>query len=224
MRTYSKDYWVRVSGELACWTPPEYRAERISNLMPSHDAWEGLLRTILGKREIRWAISEARMLFEPKYLPMLLSELKFNGRKNFVEPIRVSEQRTQRTTVFLKNPDYLLHAKMHLTKHAEPDEPVIKYEEMFERRMKNGQQYGQPCFGLRELLADVEMVEASEAAGLLPTDVNSHLGFTYYGTDWEDPEQSQYFVPLDVCKGVARYPSWDEVKKTGLRRSARSAG
>lgn len=76
MRRVSNTFWLRVSGELACWTPPEFRVERMSALLPSHAAWVGLLKTVLGKWEFRWRVSSARVLFEPSYLSITSNELK----------------------------------------------------------------------------------------------------------------------------------------------------
>ncbi len=229
MRTTSKTYWILVSGPLACWTPPEFRVERISALLPSHDAWEGLLKTILGHwrkgttgRQFRWVVEEVRVLNQPEYHTIPANEMKFNNATNFAKPhFGVS---TPRTTVYLRNPAYLLKVRMELTQHAVPGVDTIrKFEEMFERRMSNGQQWGQPCLGLRELMADVEIIEERELHQYPAALVNHHLGVIYYGTDWEDANEPQYFVPLDIKNGLARYPTWDEVRRTGFRRATRKA-
>lgn len=228
MKIESQNYWVRVSGRLACWTPPEFRAERISALLPSHDAWVGLMRTILGHKEFRWVIPEVRLLFKPEYFSVTSNEVKFNGIHSldvYDRPLFVGHhneprggksafkfaQQTPRTTMFLRNPDYLLRVRV-----AGHPEAVLKNEAMFLRRMENGQQWGQPCLGLRELMADVELVQ--DPKELKPQDITQDCGIIFYGTDWESTGSPQYFTHLQVVNGVAHYPSWEDVRQTGYQR------
>lgn len=229
MKTESQSYWVRVSGPLACWTPPEFRAERISALLPSHDAWVGLMRTILGHKEFRWVIPEVRLLFKPEYFSVTCNEIKFDGIHSldvYDRPLVVGHheqprgrksslkfaKQTPRTTMFLRNPDYLVQVKV--TGHPEA---VKKNEEMFLRRMEKGQQWGQPCLGLRELMADVELI--SNPKEFKPEGITQDCGIIFFGTDWETSGSPQYFAHLQIVNGVARYPSMEDVRRHGFQRS-----
>ena len=69
------------------------------------------------------------------------------------------EDRAQRNTVALRDVDYLIQARFRLTERAGPEDNVMKFVEMFNRRVKNGQSYHQPYFGCREFPAQVLGVE-----------------------------------------------------------------
>ncbi len=214
----SKTWWIRAEGPWACFTATFFRSERFSNLVGSHAAWAALLKSVFGKRGYRWVVEEVRLLKRPRRIPITSNELKFNScnpRGFTVEDERTSEH-TQRTTVYLRDVEYLIQAHFELSTEADPDDTIEKGEAMFERRILNGQQFRQAYFGIRECMAFLELADENN---LPPTmeDVNEVMGPAYYDTDWEDPERPEYFVPLAVIRGVARYPSWPEVRKHGFR-------
>ncbi len=206
----SKTLWIRAWGPLACWTPTFFRVERISNLVASHEGWNGFLRSILGKPAIRWTIEEVRLLRVPGRSPITQKERKFD-RAGFVH---AGLDHTLRTTVYLTDVEYLIGAHFTMTSKAGPQDNLPKFVKMWKSRTKQGQWYEQPRFGLRECTAFYEPFE-----GELPpaANVSENLGLSYYGTDWEDPENPPYYIPMAVNQGIIRYPSWDDVRRYGLR-------
>jgi len=203
---------IRASGPFAMWTPPAFRSERHSQIIGSHDAGVGLFRGIMGHLAVNWFVTEVHILAEPRYIIITQNELKFNGPG----PYTHEKQHTQRTNVYLRNVDYLFIGHMELSSNANPPEDTIpKFDKMFAERAKRGRQRRQVYFGIRECMALVELHE-----GPLPKaiDLTQDLGLSYFGTDFTDPRQPQYFAPLQVKRGVVHYPSWEEVKKWGIMK------
>lgn len=221
MKMRSKRWTFRAWGPWACWTPMAFRSERISSLVPSHSAVVGLLRGLLGKWEITWDIHEVRLLAKPRRVAVVGNELKFN-QVDVTKPIIIEKDRTQRTTVFLRDVDIAFDASLRLTPHAGSDDSIQKYEAITERRARTGQLRRQIYFGIRECMANLELVEDPSSLPS-PVDLTEDLGISFFDTDWDDPEKPDYFAHLAINKGVVRYPSWEEVKALGICRASRRA-
>ncbi len=208
---------IRAWGPRACWTPVGLRMERFSAIAPSHAGCRGLLRGVLGKWGMTWNIHEVSILAPVRRSSEVINELRFEG-KSLTRPTYIDDgQRTQRMTVFLRDVDYLIKASIALTKFADADDSLEKFEAMAERRFRIGQQRRHMYFGTKECMANVELVDdVSELPP--PVDVTESLGLSYFDTDWQDPQEPAYFAPLNVVHGVLTYPSWAEVKALNIHR------
>lgn len=204
-------YTVRVSGPLACFALP-FGPERTSSLIPSHDAAESILKSIYGPWEVAWEILDVRFLTRPRKLTMTLNEVHSQAisprsRSN----ISYEDNRTQRTTTFLVNPDYAFRVRPTFSGRGSHPTNLAKIHETFTRRIKNGGQQTQPYLGIRECTAYVELMEEEPQ----PEKFDSDLGLHYYGYDFST--DTPYFYPLQIEAGVVRYPSWAEVRQSGMR-------
>lgn len=215
MRHESQPYLIRAQGAFACWTPVGLRSERSSALVGSHAGWEGLLRGVLGKWSMCWRIHRVALLKTPRRMPVASNEMKFNSVG--VNPVFVENQHTPRTTVFLRDVDYLITASICLSRRAGPDDSIGKFEDMFRRRISRGQQTKSIYFGIRECVAELDLVE-NVADVPPPVDINEDLGISFYATDWSDPKEPNYFYPLSIRHGVVEYPSWEAVRELGIAR------
>src|SRR5262249_52646517 len=119
-----------------------------------------------------------------------------------------------RRNTYLRNYELGITAYIELSPKAEPGVDTLdKYNAMFTQRMRNGQQWRQMYFGIRECMATLELHN-----GPLPPAVplTQHLGISYYGMDFDDAEPPRYFAPLDMVDGVVEYPSWRQVRALGI--------
>ena len=209
-------YNVRVQGDLACFALP-YGPERTSSLIPSHDAAVNILKSVYGTREVTYEIEEIRLLTAPTRISMTLNEVYKQTINPWRVPSGVSAQnnRTQRTTTFLKDPDYIIKARPVLSGQGTHDTNNAKIHEIFKRKLLKGKHHKQPYLGMRECTAYLELVEDVPDA----VDLNVDLGIHYYGFDFES--RIPYFTPLCIEHGIVKYPTWDEVKVSGMRGIAR---
>ena len=194
---------LHVWGELACFTRPEMKVERVSYPVITPSAARGLLESILYKPQFRWRIHRIAVRKPVRFLAFRRNEVKSRAAARNPQPIIAEEDRTQRNTLALRDVDYVIEASMALTRLAglprrvaqasspagstgvPPDDDVGddnlgKYYGMFRRRAEKGQCFNQPSFGCREFPAHFELTDASAmnvTPGLNP---DTSLGLMLY--------------------------------------------
>src|SRR4051812_23562416 len=70
-----KLYRVRIRGELACFTRPEFKTERFSYEVITPSAARGVLEAILWKPAIQWHIRRILLLAPPRFVPLKRNEV-----------------------------------------------------------------------------------------------------------------------------------------------------
>lgn len=242
-KNQSETMHVRVRGSYACFTRPECRTERFSNVVPSMSGWDGLLSRIQGHPGTRYQTERVGLLFFPRLVPVASNEVKHHGGSKDTGPIDVLRDSTHtlRTSMLLagnqrtiRDPlwdteekvsgvDYLVSFRVLATEK--------KYADMTRDRLRNGHYNGMPYLGIAKFPALVERVENFDSLsyptdmplvthpdGMKTADYSAPLGLCFYGTDWDDPARPNYFAPLTIQRGVVVYPTWAEVKKLGIKR------
>jgi len=234
--------YLHVWGNLACFTRPEMKVERVSYPVITPSAARGLLESILYKPQFRWRIHRIAVRTPIRFLAFRRNEVKSKASGRNPQPIDVEEDRTQRNTLALRDVDYVIEASMALTRLASlprqkppaEDEPpgennLGKYYGMFSRRAEKGQCFNQPSFGCREFPANFELTDAS--AMNVPTGLNpdSSLGLMLYdvfdldiGSDYKSgkiearPQISFFPASLHqghlVEEGHDTLPTWETMK------------
>jgi len=157
MDSRSPTFKVRARGPYACFTRPEFKAERVSYEVMTPSAARGILEAILWKPAIRWCVERIHAL-----APIRLMAAKRNevARKASVDGdvgrFFADEDRVQRNTLMLRDVDYIIEASFELTARAGPGDSLQKFVEMFQRRLAKGQCFHAPYLGCREFAAQVE--------------------------------------------------------------------
>lgn len=165
---------LRTWGDLACFTRPEMKVERVSYPVMTPSAARGLLESILYRPQFRWQIRRIAVRQPIRFLSFRRNEVKSRVSVRKPEPLNAEEDRTQRNTLALRDVEYVIEATLHLTplanqprqKPVVDDEPnaedsLVKYLAMFQRRVDKGQCFTQPCFGCREFPAHFELADES---------------------------------------------------------------
>lgn len=173
-------------GPYACFTRPEFKAERVSYEVLTPSAARGMMEAIYWKPEFRWVIKEIAVLQPIQRMSIMRNEIKSRqsdrtARKWAQDGIGnycIESDRTQRHSLILKDVAYLVSAHIEPKPHA--DKPVRAYEEQFLRRLEKGQCFQQPYFGCREFVAYFAPPEGTEQ----PIDVNDHLGYMLRDIDF----------------------------------------
>jgi CRISPR-associated protein Cas5d len=239
----SKVMMLDVWGDLACFTRPELKIERMSYPVPTPSAVRGIYDAIYCKpsrdpaqAEFRWQVKRIDILSPPRFIALRRNEVKDKaevkdawvaGRAEF-EPIWADDDsqpdkgRTQRQTMALKEVRYRLYAEIRPWPGFEGR--LRGLEEQFERRARHGKCIYQPYFGCREFPAYFEFVEpGSPEAVTFPFDLD--VGLMLYdvfdlsrpGSPRDEPSVSLFRA--SVKGGVLTIPDFDssEVLK-GARR------
>ncbi len=204
----SRVFEVRATGDIACFTRPEMKVERMSYEVMTPSAARGLLEAILWKPAIRWVIDEIRVGAPVQWTSFRRNEV--NSRASLTsKPYFADEDRAQRNTVALSNVDYVVRARFVMTERAGPEETVTKFEEMFHRRLQKGQHFHQPYLGCREFAADV----SPSVDGFAPIDpeVSRPLGLMFWDFDFREEQPKPLFFTARLDGGVLKVPTMDAV-------------
>lgn len=192
-----------------------------------------MLDAIYFHPQFRWVVHRVEVLFVPQWISLRRNEVKERINLNAVgkymqgdsvEPILADgdksitgsdeKGRTQRQTMAIRQPRYRLHASIE----PWPEFRKIqkKFNDVFERRLKNGQCFHQPYMGQREFVAFFSQPSTKQ-----PIPMSQDLGLMVFDTHDQSRPGSGYdpaFVSLFRAKmidGVVDYPAFesDEVLK-----------
>ncbi|MCM8748660.1 type I-C CRISPR-associated protein Cas5c [Thermomicrobiaceae bacterium CFH 74404] len=136
---------VKVWGEYALFTRPEFKSERVSYQVITPSAARGLLEAIFWKPQIRYEIRRIGVLRLGTFTTILRNEIE---QRQGTRPIFVEDVRQQRASLVLKDVAYLIHAE--IVPQPWEKEPVVKYLDQFTRRLLRGQYHHTPYLGTRE--------------------------------------------------------------------------
>ncbi len=149
------DLSVHVSGPLACFTRPEFAAERVSYPVITPTAAVGLLSAIFWKPEFDWQIREIWVLNPIKWLSMTRNEVKDRASVGQSRIVATDPStRVQRHSLCLSDVAYVIFARQVLRSHA--TDPVGKYRDQFDRRIDRGGCFSRPYLGLQEFHTEFE--------------------------------------------------------------------
>lgn len=202
---------VRVWGELACFTRPEMKVERVSYPTMTPSAARGILEAIFWKPEFTWRIEEIWVLRPIRYFSILRNEVNNRASlKSAREWARngggydASADRAQRHTLALRDVDYVIRAQVEV-KPGVGEDPA-KYRDQFRRRVERGKCFVRPALGCREFAAnfatptgDERPIGQSEDLGLMLWDID-------YASDGSGRGVPRFF-PARLKAGVLRVPA-----------------
>ena len=147
-----KEITIEVWGDLACFSRPESKVERLSYPFPTPSAARGILSAIYSKpAEFYWQITRIEVLNPISYISVKRNEVKSTVSD---KPIYTDEDRTQRQTLALRDVRYRIAALIC----PRPDykgTPEQLYQQAL-RRIRRGKAFYQPSLGLREFVAYFE--------------------------------------------------------------------
>ncbi|WP_280380485.1 type I-C CRISPR-associated protein Cas5c [Nocardia wallacei] len=150
---------VEVSGDYACFTRPEMKAERFSYEVMTPSAARGVLEAIYWKPEFDYVVTKIEVLKPIRWFSIRRNEVKSTVSDDWVRRARtdpslrydVETDRDQRNTVGLRDVAYRIYAQVQLRAHATKTE--IAYRDQFRRRVDKGACFSQPFLGAREFSA-----------------------------------------------------------------------
>lgn len=160
---------VKVQGDFALFTRPEFSAERVSYQVMTPSAARGILEAIFWKPEMRWRVQKIHVLNPIKQFSILRNEVNSHqsdrAARAWSEPgdgYFAEDDRAQRHSLCLRDVAYIIEAEIDLKSHA--TDHIAKYRDMFRRRVEKGQCFNQPYLGTREFSASFEPATRDEKA------------------------------------------------------------
>ena len=201
----SREVSVKVWGEIACFTRPEYAAERVSYPCITPPAAQGLLSAIFWKPEMVWRITQIELLRPPAWTSMTRNEVSIRAGSRRAS-IDVTENRVQRHTLALRDVAYVIRAVAELKPHA--DAEPAKYTDQLDRRVRRGAFFTPPYLGLREYPAWFSPVEDGDRPAAIDLDVGPMVLDLGYSADGTTITPS--FFKAEVRNGVLAVPAPSE--------------
>jgi CRISPR-associated protein Cas5d len=209
------EFFLRIRGGMACFTRPEFSTERLSYELMTPSAARGVIEAVLWKPAVRWEITSIALLSPVRWIEFRRNEV--NSRVSTQNALRASrggeplpeffsdEDRAQRNTLALREPDYGVTARLHMTQRAGEEDTLEKFRAMFLRRMEKGQQHYQPYLGCREFPATIELWDVAKFPPLATE--TRELGWMLHDIDFGPQNQARFF-PAQLKQGVMSIPEW----------------
>lgn len=220
MEYSDKEYCLEVWGDMACFTRPEFKVERVSYDVITPSSARAIFEAILFKRyAMRWQITKIEVLNPIKWTSVRRNEVGALASK---KPIYIEDKRQQKNTIALKDVRYRIWAKLifipvkdrlkeaFLKHQPGDDENPMKYYQMFERRASQGQCFTQPYLGTREFSASWRMVDPDKETLVAAIPETKDLGIMLYDMDFSNPKdiQAMFYRP-QMNNGVVVVPPFD---------------
>lgn len=199
-----------VSGDYACWTRPEMKAERVSYDVMTPSGARGILEAIYWKPQIRWVIDKIRVLTPIRFTNIRRNEVAhklsvanvkraMNGGAQIIALYADdSKNRQQRATLLLTNVRYGIEAHFEVIDSKERDgtitaDPAAKHLDQFNRRLKKGQCFHRPYLGCREFAARFDPLAGDWPD--CPEELRGErdLGFMLHDIDFADDMTPRFF-------------------------------
>lgn len=202
---------VKVQGELACFTRPEMKVERVSYPMMTPTAAKGVLEAIYWKPEFTWQVEEIQVLEPIRFTSVVRNEI---GSRQTAQTARRwqregggfdaadSRNRAQRHTLALRDVAYIIKAQVVVKNDSE--DPA-KHRDQFRRRVNSGRCFATPYLGCREFWAKFSAPDGTETPIPLTEDLGSMLLCLTYDPQSNGAATPRFFsARLD--QGVLRIP------------------
>jgi CRISPR-associated protein Cas5d len=204
---------IKVWGELACFTRPEMKVERVTYPIMTPSAARGVLEAVFWKPEFTWRIEEIWVLKPIRYFSILRNEVNSRQSDRAARSWEreaggydAAADRAQRHTLALRDVAYIIRAQVELKPHADAD--PAKYRDQFRRRVADGRCFSTPYLGNREFSAAFSAPDGSEQ----PLDLTDELGPMLLDLDYR-PDGSGRGTPrffnARLERGVLRAPAWE---------------
>jgi CRISPR-associated protein Cas5d len=182
------------------------KVERVSYDVMTPSAARGILEAVLWKPAIRWEVMRIEVLRPIRWISVRRNEVgvRASARNDgiYADDPNV---RQQRAGLFLRDVEYIIHARFLLTERAGREDNISKFAEMFQRRVERGQCFNQPYLGCREFSASFASLGAT-AAPPRPIQQTRDLGWMLHDLDYADGTATPRFFRAKLENGVVYVP------------------
>ena len=186
-----------VWGDYACFSRIELKIERVSYDVPTPSAARGIIESIFYHPGLKWHIDKIYIMNPIRFTSIRCNEVKSkisaskimkeaNGKG--VSYIDRNKDIEQRAALMLCDVHYVIEAHFEMTDRANESDNPGKFQDIIKRRLRKGQAYSQPYFGMRQCTAHFRLWEGGEIPTIPET---RDLGFMVFDMDYSDPNDIQ---------------------------------
>ena len=210
---------LEVWGDFACFTRPEYKAERASYDVMTPSAARGILEAVYYHPGLKYHVDKIHVCAPIRFLNLRRNEVKSVISARTARTVMergsgelymvTSQEIQQRAAMLLRDVHYIIEAHFEMTDKAAPSDNPGKFQDIIQRRIRKGQCYYQPCFGCREFPAHFKPCDAVPPC---PDELKGRrdFGWMLYDMDYTNPENIQpRFFRAVLQDGVLNVPDWD---------------
>lgn len=207
---------VKVWGDLACFTRPEMKVERVSYEVMTPSAARGVLEAIYWKPEFRWRVQHIHVLAPVRRMSIVRNEVNSTVSARTVQAAfekgdgyayHADADRTQRHTLALRDVSYLIEADVEPAGRGAADHPA-KHRDIFRRRVARGQCFQRPYLGCREFAAGFAEPDGTETVAEGLAGRTEPLGRMLFDLRYGDNGRNvPVFFAAELQDGVLHVPA-----------------
>lgn len=192
---------VEVWGDYACFSRPEFKAERVSYDVITPSAARGLIESIYWHPGLRYHIDRIYVLSPIRFTNIRRNEVKATllassvlsaGKGGAMPALYTSQEIQQRAAMVLRNVHYVIECHFDMTDEAAEGDNAGKFQDILRRRLRKGQCYHMPYLGCREFPANFREWQGGAVPAI---ELTQDLGWMLYDMDYSDKSsiQPQFF-------------------------------
>lgn len=203
---------IEIKGDYALFTRSELKVERYSYDVITPSAARGIIEAVYWKPAISYVIDKIHVMSEPRFTNVRRNEV---SKKISAKDMRslmngtggtpymdAKKQIVQRASTILRDVHYLVEFHFEMTDKAGETDTPEKHYNILLRRLRNGQNFHQPCLGVREFPAEVRIVEDCELPKS-PLSGYRNLGIMLYDMDFSEPDEiSPIYFHAEMNDGI----------------------
>lgn len=187
---------VKVWGDYALFARPELKTERYSYDIITPSAARGILEAIYWHPGLRWVIDRIYVQNPICFTSIRGNEVKskisaqnvlqvYNGSNKLLY-INTKDEIVQRASVILKDVSYVIEAHFEMTDKANDTDNPGKFKDIIMRRLRKGECYHMPYFGVREFPANFCLCEDKKIFSAYEMVPKTDFGLMLYDMDYSD--------------------------------------
>ena len=199
---------LKVWGDYACFTRPEFKVERVSYPVMTPSAARGVLEAVYFKPEFGWVIHAISVLKPIKFVPFRRNEVSqtMSPRSG---GILADACREQRNALMLRDVAYVIEASVSMEEYdpSKPENNFAKHRNIFLERAAKGQCHFRPYLGTRECSAFFALDDGTSR----PIENSAELGMMLHDLEYKTDENNRslganhaYFFRARLERGVMK--------------------
>lgn len=189
---------LKVWGDYALFSRPEMKVERYTYDVMTPSAARGILDAVYWHPGMHWTVDRIYVMKPIQFISIRRNEVKSKILAGNVLPVYNGADKklcissrneiVQRTSVLLKDVEYVIDVHFEMTEKANETDNPQKFKDIIMRRLRKGQCYYTPYFGCREFPVNFCLLEEEEIHTAYDAEEEKDLGFMLYDMDYSDPE------------------------------------
>lgn len=195
--------FIKIRGDWACFTAPEFKVERYSYPVITPEAAENILKSVFWKPEIDYTVKKIYVIKEGALVSVGVTNerIEKNG-------LSKATGHTQRSNVWLKDVEYVLEVEQVIYEDkVKPTKAntVKKYEAMLRKRLAKGKYFKAPYLGISA--CPVKEITEVKPSDIKPKKVNIVVPGMVLRIEYGEQTNKTRFFDAVVKEGVMEVPA-----------------